>query len=328
MKINWKWLVLIITVLVIVAAVLAWFEARYYQARTRDISGWQVYQSDGLGFEIKYPKDWKTREKKNGNARLVSFYSLSMNRDDIFGKNLLPVEIVINENTDGLPINEFIKKEVSDNLISKKIENFSVNNLNGVKIFYLAEKSDLSDKQEKIEAVYFSNNNKIYSISAVDGSAYFSRMLSTFKFIERADTLNWQIYRNDEYGFEIKYPGGPDWDLVKTGTVAIKKQILMEIGDGNCFIAVHVEKNENQLGVEDFCRNIYKDYDWVDENVSYYSDPCLHVLHKNYIVKDLTGYQSFFIKRVGGAWDTMATMISANKLVYTIERSASPEDNY
>src|SRR3989338_3150134 len=38
-------------------------------------------------------------------------------------------------------------------------------------------------------------------------------VISTFKFIDSIDTSTWKTYRNEEYGFEFKYPGG--WEVTK-----------------------------------------------------------------------------------------------------------------
>ena len=38
-----------------------------------------------------------------------------------------------------------------------------------------------------------------------------NQILSTFKFIDKKDISTWKTYRNDEYGFEFKYPGS--WSI-------------------------------------------------------------------------------------------------------------------
>src|SRR3989338_8131969 len=53
--------------------------------------------------------------------------------------------------------------------------------------------------------IFVQRNNFTLSISFTP-IEILNQILSTFKFIEPADISDWKVYRNEEYGFEVKYP--------------------------------------------------------------------------------------------------------------------------
>jgi len=54
------------------------------------------------------------------------------------------------------------------------------------------------------------------------GVEYDEEMVKSFRFIEPDETANWKIYRNDEYGFEVKYPGDDDYVVEDYGIDEIR----------------------------------------------------------------------------------------------------------
>ena len=78
--------------------------------------------------------------------------------------------------------------------------------------------------------------------------------------IPELDTSDWKVYRNEEYGFEIRYP--KNWELVNLGDfyvgntgVVLKSPNYKPIKDGNVIhkgeIYIHGIENKNDLSIED-----------------------------------------------------------------------------
>ena len=59
--------------------------------------------------------------------------------------------------------------------------------------------------------------------------------------VPKDETADWKIYRNDEYGFEIKYP--PDWFLLKEPDMFDHCKAI----DKNCLQAITIQNIEESL---------------------------------------------------------------------------------
>ena len=67
---------------------------------------------------------------------------------------------------------------------------------------------------------YFPARNRViswdmgqaFTFSGLKDVVYDSEMFNSFRFLEMDETDNWNVYQNEEYGYEIKYP--QDWKIV------------------------------------------------------------------------------------------------------------------
>ena len=78
----------------------------------------------------------------------------------------------------------------------------------------------------------------------VNSSQIFNQILSTFKFIEKDETANWKTYRNEEYGFKVKYP--EDWEEINK-TPAIMSFVCK--GSENNIIQIRNMDRENDISL-------------------------------------------------------------------------------
>ena len=194
-----------------------------------DIDQRKVYKNEEYGFELKYPEDWYQRDNYQGTDIMLlntdkeiirgglrhDDYWLSESpykRNPKYTDNWVGIGINIYQKPVNFNWNNWTKDKFP---VVEKYENLDYDNLNnGLK----------GIKVEKLSGIFYGNpniflegENKIFNIRFFsvfpfdvdnDGLNYFEQVISTFKFIEKDDTSDWQTYRNEEFGFEVNYPLG------------------------------------------------------------------------------------------------------------------------
>jgi len=184
-----------------------------------DTSNWQTYRNEGFGFEVRYPEGWSVQ----GNGK----YFISPEYRKFWDKNCSG------------PPNDCAPEAPRANIIFNNESNLNNANpgSNTVKVFN--EISFNVYLESGLFDVYYyetSYGPKIYNFSGfTEGDEKILRqILSTFRFIGQIDTStgssrdsvsDWRTYRNDEFGFEVKYPEG--WYLDESfDFVAFKDKTL------------------------------------------------------------------------------------------------------
>ncbi len=207
-----------------------------------DISDWKVYRNEKYGYEIKYPEDWKNEgntddyffqtffESKNAEFLVrtnqldsvspFTFPSSPTCRNEgefvVLSDNNLP-KIIFSSFQEGISekkCNDFLLDEhlilggfcVDKNL---KVYPAEVIKGRGEYLFYCGEETDLTTL---LDFQLFCKGEEWQKKEGLEKcNELFDQILSTFKFIEKDETANWQTYRNEESGFEFKYPEG--WEI-------------------------------------------------------------------------------------------------------------------
>ncbi|MCK5466522.1 hypothetical protein KAI56_03445 [Candidatus Parcubacteria bacterium] len=155
-----------------------------------DTSDGQTYRNEEFGFEVKYPKDFTKQETVSDNSML--YLKRAENGSNIF------MNINIKRN---YQVNYFEAEEIKigDRIGYKYFYQEGVG-YSGVVLIQL--------DQDALELTYdfigYYKDKKISKEAFVENN--FNQILSTFKFIKKDDTSDWQTYRNEEFGFEVKYP--------------------------------------------------------------------------------------------------------------------------
>lgn len=156
-----------------------------------DTAGWKICKNEKYHYEVKYPSNWKTW--RNGPPE-ISPADCDQNLSDFLlspdGGSTSFVAIYVKIGGFFKSIDDYFSKYplvVKDRPVIKESE------IDGEKAIWRSDGN-----------IYVFHDDFIF-IFRVGSSDESSRVLSTFKFLN--DTANWKTYRNEQYGFEVKYPG-------------------------------------------------------------------------------------------------------------------------
>jgi hypothetical protein len=167
------------------------FSFQQIQSVKDETAGWKIYTNEKYGFEMKYPADWYYVVSDYDNQQLVC-----LNPEGISGDcdGLLTVswDVGLQERY------EAIKQLFKGYVISES--DIKIDGRDG-KLLTIENESGFSKE------LFFENEGYIYNFSILTGKeVIFNRMLSTFKLIRIDETADWLTYKDEEYGFEVKYP--------------------------------------------------------------------------------------------------------------------------
>ncbi|MDP3963673.1 MAG: hypothetical protein Q8Q39_04200 [bacterium] len=160
-----------------------------------DISGWKIYRSqiypnEGYGFEVQHPAEWSSGETPGGigfriaggSDDTITITYVSAAQRTLMGR---PAPCTQNENC-----------------LAEKINFAGHNSLIEWRIDTPLARIEIPTLKDEL------GGELHIALRDLRLKEIFRKILSTFKFIESDPSADWKTYRNEEYGFEVKYPVG------------------------------------------------------------------------------------------------------------------------
>jgi hypothetical protein len=260
------WLIIGVLMFVVVVGSIAWWEEMKKQSsyspsvrELEEMANWKTHTDTELGFEFRYPSDWKVEASSELDTRN---FMVSVADEKLRGFNVFSVDV-----TKNISLNSWIQKNEPKNpdggtLVTKKSDITFLGlpakewivfrfDHNTREIVFEKDKSVFHIKYEK-EDPNIENFEDYLKAS--------EQVLSTFKFTGLS-TFNWKTYTNTEYGFEFKYPN--NWSVKnENGGVGLTGPELAELQANNEIeirafdIGIFI-KNTNQ-SADDYSKNIDK----------------------------------------------------------------------
>ena len=170
-----------------------------------ETADWKTYRSEEYGYEVKYPPKIEVKDEDK------NFIGFLLEGVEDTSSTYSPIYISTHSNPEKLSVEQWLEEKQKSGFypFAREKESIFVAESEGVKFNH-----KISVEAPDLGIVLIGRGELIYRIDTYRGfDSVFNQMLSTFRFIEVEDeTANWKTYRNEEYGFEVKYPF--NWKIV------------------------------------------------------------------------------------------------------------------
>lgn len=186
------------------------------QAEVLDTSDWQTYHNEEFGFEVRQPGDWKLEDDTHSVFPGFKLQSPQNSSLALYPKGWdigLGSTPNLKEGTGELGGSRisFISYFTETNEERARFIRFLDGPWDGGWLFLMYKIHDVRTEC----AVAISPQHPECTLD--DGTIFFgdvddeekeilNKILSTFRFVDSIDTSDWQTYRNEEIGFEMRYP--------------------------------------------------------------------------------------------------------------------------
>lgn len=217
-----------------------------------DISNWKTYSNEEYGFEFKYPEDFKVYDDyPDKSAVFIGTSETNRSPNEGVSMKIIDKEITV-------AIDEAKNRDEITNVLEEK-KDF----LNGIEFNKLVLTSAIGYNDAHY---FFVKSGKNYEIILDNDNEIQNQILSTFKFTKKDETVDWKTYRNEKYGFQIKYP--QDWFVEDSKSATITTTILAIMGtrekpdymyshglfnsETDAFVAVHVSEERLNEPIDRF----------------------------------------------------------------------------
>jgi hypothetical protein len=227
-----KYLAVLAIVALVVGGILAWQKVQTFnlklssELKLDETANWKTYTNEKYGFQFKYPADtdiFSESDKPvemgvllvppNSSSTNVTVYELKQEAGQRpYNEPLFKVEVV----TENISAIDWFNKNYS----TWSFEPLKEISFKDRKSFEAKGKKAIGSTGLELASYYkiliIEEENFLIVITQSQQTKFLDDIFNTFILINREEistnkdeTANWKTYRNDEYGFEFKYP--KDW---------------------------------------------------------------------------------------------------------------------
>jgi len=192
------------------------------------LEDWQTYNNEEFGFEFQYPSEWRfsypgppfrlSLSYKSEERYCEPWHTVYVPSQNVSCFPPGEIDLTLPNPAINKEPNQVLIEHVDDIIGSWKdwVEDVSISSTelldrNAVSVV-VDERENRNQFGDILYYVEISPED-VLSFSTGYQPKYkdyvlgtFDQILSTFRFIEPVDTPDWQIYRNEEFGFEFQYP--------------------------------------------------------------------------------------------------------------------------